>query len=85
MADGGGCVEVVVAEKTDTGEDTLFGLVVGEFTVDGECSCDERRIFDDEEFLRSLITLCLTGGMIVFIDDGTPNVDVGCDGPAGAE
>lgn len=85
MAEGGGCVEVVVWEKTETGEDTLFGLVAGEFTAEGECNCEDRRILDDEEPLRSLMTRCLTGGIVVFIDAGTPKVEVGCDGPPSGE
>lgn len=79
MADGGGCDEVVVAENTETGDDTLFGPVVG------ECTADERRILDEEEPRRSLITRCLTGGTMEFIDAGTPNVGVDTDGPTGGE
>lgn len=59
--------------------------MTGECSADGECSCDERRILDADEVRWSLITRCLTGGMTVFIDAGTPNVGVENAGPAGAE
>lgn len=76
-----------MAEKTETGDEALPGYMSGKCGADGdvgECSCEARRILLEEELLRSLITRCLTGGMTVFIDAGTPNVCSGADGPGGA-